>query len=196
MKVKEAFAIAGIGFGFLLVFHILWKEEFRHYIPQRPQQEIALNAAISEDFLNTNDKPFFLHYFSNDCRSARVNIQHIGKIMEDYKEDFNFYIINLSESTHEAFKRKHKLPDYVKVIDDPKKEIADRHQVASTPFASIVNQEGKMIFRGNYSNENGLCGPSDIKWSAPSVALKFIAQNNTPPALPSNHFRFSGCATN
>lgn len=116
--------------------------------------------------------------------------------MEDYKDEFDFYVINVNGTRNKEFSRKHQLPDYVKIINDTDQKIALNHQVASTPFVSILDRERNLIFRGNYTNKNGFCGPLDIKNSAPSLALAFISKHDFPPIFPNNQLVTFGCAIN
>lgn len=196
MRPQQIFSIVFICTGFLSVIYLLWTEELRFYIPVKSAQKIDKEAFRNSSFLISGQKPAYLHYFDSHCKQSRINIQHIGQIMDDYEDEFDFYVININGEIGEEFLRKHKLPDYVSIVDDTNQEIALNHQIASTPFVSIIDRKGNLIFRGNYTNENGFCGSSDIKNSAPSMALSFIAKHDIPPISLGNQLETFGCTIN
>ena len=196
MRAREVFSIVIICTGFLSVIYLLWTEEFRYYVPIKTTQKIDKGVFHKGSFPELGQKPAYLHYFDNSCKRSRVNIQHIGQIMEAFKDEFDFYVININGAKNKDFSRKHHLPDYVKIIDDTHQEIVSNHQVASTPFVSILDREGNLVFRGNYTNKNGFCGPLDIKSSAPSLALAFIAKHDLPPIFPNDQLETYGCMIN
>lgn len=192
MKIGEVLALAGIAIGLILALIILWKEEFKHYLA-KDASDLELNKFFEYDFLRIDQKPVFLHYFSQECKSARVNIQHLQRITEAYRNHFDFYVVKIGSLSNEEFSHKYNLPSYIKIISDTESDVASKHKVVATPYALILTKEGQLIFKGNYTNQNGLCGPNDIKWSAPAIAMKFISQSNKPPIFPPRQTRFWGC---
>ncbi|UXX79257.1 hypothetical protein N7E81_18035 [Reichenbachiella carrageenanivorans] len=107
--------------------------------------------------------------------------------MKNYQEDFDFYIID-QDSNHTI-----DLPHYIKTIKDPQGELFNYFRVMSTPHAMLIETDGTVFFSGNYNNKNGLCGPTDIQWSAPAIALKFLYNQSDPPIFPAYQLLPTGC---
>lgn len=181
---------------FALVIRIIWLEEFQHYLPVK-QQEQGLNQSVQLSFASQHaDRPSYIHFFSDDCLNARINMDHISRMTDDFKDDFNFYIINKSTLSAHELKRKYNLPSYYQIIEDEKGVIMRSLNILTVPHSLIVNVDNTLYFSGNYMNQNGLCGPMDIKWSAPAIALKFLSKENNPPLFPSYQRNFRGCQIN
>ena len=180
--------------GFTAVMFILWEQEFRHYLAIQDQSELELNTKLELEFL-PESKPAYLHFFSEDCRQAIINIEHINQIAAQYPEEVSFFIINNSRVEANELKTKYNLHHKLEVIQDPKGTIAQKLNVSSTPYALISSDDQHLFFGGNYNNKNGLCGAGDIIWSSPAVALRALMKNQQPPWFPSYQLDFRGCGT-
>ncbi len=181
-----------IASGFLAVLLIMWEQEFKHYVPVGDHSTLTLNSTLNVDFL-IKDKPSYLHFFSDECRSARVNLNHIKPIISTYQEQVNFYIINSSAISSEQLRKKYGIPDQVQILDDSSGFIAQSLEVKSLPYALIVTKDQELYFGGNYNNKNGLCGADEIIWSSPAVALNFLQEQKNPPLFPDHQLDFIGC---
>ena len=192
MKTSKIIPPVIIVSGFVLVIAIIWEQEFKHYVPTGNRMDLSQKSTLAVDFLST-EKPSYLHFFSEECRNARINLTHIERIIEDYKDQVNFYIINGSSLDSRRLKEKYNLPHYVQVKDDAKGLIARSLQVKTSPYALIATENKSLFFGGNYQGKNGLCGANEITWSSPAVALKFLLEQKQPPLFPSHQLDFIGC---
>jgi len=181
--------------GFISVIAIIWEQEFKHYVPAGDRMDLNYASSLDLDFL-VSGKPSYLHFFSEDCRNARINISHIERIISEYEEEVNFYVINGSSLESQRLRNKYDLPVQVKILDDATGIIAQTLKVKSLPYALITTAEKTLFFGGNYQSKNGLCGANEISWSAPAIALKFLTEQKNPPIFPSHQLDFIGCGIN
>ena len=186
------FLIAG---GFFVVLTILWNQEFKYYLPSGNYSELPLEQELDLDFIESG-KPSFFHFFSKECKSSRVNIDHVNPLFEKYADVANFYIICDSKESAAYLDRIQSISSKVKIIEDGSHKISQSLNVKSLPYALIINTDKTLFFGGNYNNKNGLCGPSDIIWSSPALALKFLSEQKKLPLFPDHQLAFVGCATN
>ena len=181
-----------IVFGFISVIAIIWEQEFKHYVSAGDRMDLDYQSTLDLDFL-ASGKPSYLHFFSEDCRNARINISHIDRIISEYKEEVNFYIINGSSLDSQRLRDKYHLPIHVQILDDAAGIIAQTLRVKSSPYALLTTADKSLFFGGNYQSKNGLCGANEIIWSAPAIALKFLTEQKNPPIFPSHQLDFIGC---
>ncbi len=174
---------------------ILWKEEFSHFVLIN-SNEINLYDTVDTSFAKDKTQTKYFHYFSQDCKDARANMEHLIKIIEEYHDNVDFYIIGLEELNAEAFRKRYELPSNIEIIEDRSALITNKHQIKATPYALITNSSGKLIFKGNYFNTKGLCSPNDIRWSAPALALRSILKNVPLPFFTIQQTSFRGCEIN
>ncbi len=182
--------------GFLSVIYIIWIEEFQYYQTISDSSVLPVNEKLNLDFLEANNSPAYLHFFSEDCRNSRINIHHIDRIIEKNKGNVDFYIINVSNLSSEVLRKKYDVPAFVKIIHDPSAQVAAQLNVVSSPYALVISQDQTLFFGGNYNNKNGLCGANEINRSSPAIALDFLLKNNNPPLFPNHQLSFSGCSIN
>lgn len=181
--------------GFALVITIIWNQEFKHYLPSGDYDDLALNSKLQFDFLEEG-KPSYLHFFSESCKSSRVNIAHIQQVISKHQQEANFYIINKSQLDAKSIRAKYEIPANVQIIDDEIGKISTSLHIQTLPYALITTPENNLVFGGNYNNKNGLCGAADIIWSSPAVALKFVIEQKAPPFFPQHQLAFVGCSIN
>ena len=192
MKISSVIPPLVIITGFVLVLVILWEQEFKYYLASGDHSELAISSELPIDFL-ADERPSYLHFFSESCKNSRVNIQHIKQIFKRYNQEVDFYIVNNSLEGAATIRTKYDIPSEVEIIDDIKGEVGRVLNVKSQPYALIATTENHLYFGGNYNNKNGLCGAGDIIWSSPAVALKFLVEQKQPPLFPTYQLSFLGC---
>ncbi len=178
------------------VLHFYWVNEFEHYIPVQESSMIAQvgsNISLEASLLQIGSKPAFIHFFDNECILSKTNIEHLNLFLPDFQRSFEMYLIVAGDVTVQDLKRKYDLPTYIKVINDPTRQLFDELGVKATPQAMIIETDQKVLFRGNYSNGNGLCAPSNIKYSAPAIALLKRSRDKPLPFFPTYQTQQWGC---
>ncbi len=192
MKYRAVIPMLLIIIGFISAIAILWDQEFKNYVPVGDNSDLAVNSKMNLDFLEEG-KPSYLHFFSEECTNARVNINHINRIVSKYGSSVNFYIVNSSSIDAIMLRNKYNIPQWVQIVNDEGAKLTKSLHVKSLPYALIANSEQRLFFGGNYNNQNGLCGSGEIIWSSPAVALKFLINQQQPPIFPSYQLNFVGC---
>ncbi|WP_462249267.1 hypothetical protein [Ekhidna sp.] len=192
MKYRAVIPILLIIIGFISAIAILWDQEFKNYVPVGDNSDLAVNSKMDLDFLKEG-RPSYLHFFSEECTNARVNINHINRIITKYGSHVNFYIVNSSSIDAVSLRNKYDIPSSVQIVNDATATLTKSLHVKSLPYALIANSEQRLFFGGNYNNQNGLCGSGEIIWSSPAVALKFLINQQQPPIFPSYQLNFVGC---
>lgn len=178
--------------GFTAVIGIIWDQEFKNYLVSGDYSELAFNSKLELEFL-PEEKPSYLHFFSEDCRNARININHIHRIIAKYENEVDFFIVNVSDLEASELRDKYEIPTEVKIIQDQEGLVTNTLNVKSLPYALISTSDQRLFFGGNYNGKNGLCGSNEIIWSSPAVALKFLVKHQQPPLFPSHQLSFLGC---
>lgn len=117
----------------------------------------------------TNKKLKLIHFFNPNCPCSRFNLKHLEKIVNKYTSDIEILAYSTDSSTSIDFP--------INIIYDKNGEMAKHYGVYSTPQAVLLNQHGKLIFRGNY-NKSRFCGNSKSEFVVQAIenALK---QKNT-----------------
>lgn len=192
MKLSAVVPVLLIVIGFISVIAIIWDQEFKNYLVIADNKDLPIDTELALDFL-PQDRPSYIHFFSEDCRNARINISHIERIISKYDADVRFFVVNVSALQSEHLRKKYDLPAQVQIVDDPGGKLAGSLHVKSLPYALISRSDRRLFFGGNYNNKNGLCGSSEIIWSSPAVALKFLIKNQPPPLFPDYQLDFVGC---
>lgn len=180
--------------GFSYSLYVVWVEEFQFYLPITQNKAFSSETVFRFDFLNNSpEKPVYLHFYNEKCTNARINIDHIQRFISKYQNDFDFYLIDQSSQPKQKIRQELGLPSFLQIIPDPNGELFDYFNIRSTPHALILQPNGSIYFNGNYNNQNGLCGPTDIQWSAPAIALKFLKNHSNPPIFPTYQLVPKGC---
>lgn len=117
----------------------------------------------------TNKRLKLIHFFNPNCPCSRFNLKHVEKIVSKYASEIEILAYSTDSSTSINFP--------IQIKYDKNARMAKNYGVYSTPQAVLLNQNGKLLFRGNY-NKSRFCGNSKSEFVVQAIenALK---QNNT-----------------
>ncbi len=177
----------------LVALHLLWNQAYRHFLPTDFKSEYSSGDYIPiGEFGITTDRTTYLHFFEMGCLYSRVNLRHITTIMKQYQSTCDFYVVVSGDVSIDDLRDEYAIPNTVRIIDMETKALK-RLGVFTTPHALIVEANDRLYFQGNYTLNNGLCGPTNIESSAPATALRFITQNKPSPFFPAQQLNNWGC---
>ncbi len=195
--IKRILGLVSIGLMLSAVGQIFWDEEFKHYKPRNAESSTLVPGefiTLAPEFIKLKDKPAFIHFYDNDCLFAKTNIDHLGLFTEDRGGDVDYYLILVGASEGiDQLQKKFNVPDHFKVVSDPDLKISTALGVNTTPQAVILDPDSRLYFKGNYTNQTGLCGPLNIGNSAPALALDAREKNLPAPLFPDYQTQEWGC---
>jgi len=177
---------------------LFWYNELQYQLPTpipqnykavNPGELIKLNAK-----LKTNaTKPLFLHFFNPVCPCSRFNIKMFKSLVAQYGQKVNFVIVVISDRPYTAKEIQDKFDLNIPVTFD--QSIALACGVYSTPQVALIDNKGKLYYRGNY-NISRYC--TDEKTNYAQQAINGLLDNNkrlffSKLALTSYGCRLANC---
>lgn len=176
------------------VVWIFWSEDAKYALPtEKPinYKNVPLESFITTEGISRGDQPRYFHFFQPSCPCSRFNLKHYESLYKKYNKDYEFYFVIPPKSDMEWV---NDLVDVeVQIIIDKEKKLANACGVYSTPQAAIINQDGKLYYRGNY-NKGRYCTSKSTNFA--EIALEALKQGRQLPEL--DHFAFTayGCEYN
>lgn len=176
----------------VLTFSIFWEEQARFLAPTPvPESYVPVSVGTQPDLskweVNPENDITLLHFYNPDCPCSRFNRDHLKKLITFYQDRVNFVVVvqNKQDRTElpDAFENAH-------AVYDPEGEIADRCGVYSTPQAILLDEEGKIIYRGNY-NMARYCTSRDTWFT--EMVIKAKLAGKPIPVLPDLAYQAYGC---
>lgn len=156
---------------FICVVTIFWQQQLRYLAPTpmpEGHQEVPLNSLLANKLtgVETKGRMSLLHFFNPDCPCSKFNLQHFESLLSRYEEEVDFYVVvQTDKKNYEADAGLKELNAVI--LQDSDGSIADRCGVFSTPQAVILDEQGHIIYRGNY-NRARYCTSKD-SWFAQQV---------------------------
>ena len=138
-----------------------------NYTPVATGEQINLPAGLVHD-----NQPVFLHFFNPVCPCSRFNFKHFRSLVKNYGEQVNFVMVVMSRNTYTADDIQRTYDITIPVYFDS--TIAVSCGVYSTPQAVIVENSGRLFYRGNY-NSSRYC--TDKKTEYARIALDALLEN-------------------
>jgi peroxiredoxin len=180
----------------LAVSAIFWQQELRfllptpvpaHYDPIAVHEKLQLSQYLESDRL---DRPVFLHFFNPGCACSQFNLDHFQRLIREYRGKADIYLVLQSQHPQdtESFREKYKLD--IPVILDNDEAIARLCGVYSTPQAVILDQQGRLYYRGNY-NKTRYCTLPGSNYA--QIALDSLLARKAPPSLEPAAYVAYGC---
>lgn len=173
-----------------ITFQIFWQEQARFLAPTPvPSAHQIIPVGTQPNLgpwkISAENKLTLLHFYNPDCPCSRFNRDHLEDLMGRYKEDVQFIVVVQDE--------KEALPDafrHAQAVYDADGKIADLCGVYSTPQAIVLDQEGKIVYRGNY-NRARYCSTRDTWFTEMVIKAKLAGQ--PIPVLPDLAYQAYGC---
>jgi hypothetical protein len=181
----------------LAIGGIFWQSAWKYSLPTpipANYHDVTRGAVItlpaSAHGLTTRQKPLFLHFFNPDCPCSRFNMPQFKALVQRYDKQVSFAIVVMSPDKFTAaqLRSKFDLPYAVPVVSDS--AIAAACGVYSTPQAVILDDEGRLFYRGNY-NRSRYC--TDEQTGFARQALDTLLQHQISLTLSPLAFKAYGC---
>jgi hypothetical protein len=181
----------------LAIGGIFWQSAWKYTLPTpipANYHDVTRGAFIdlpaSAHGLTTGQKPLFLHFFNPDCPCSRFNMPQFKALVQRYDKQVSFAIVVMSPDRFTAaqLQSKFDLPYPIPVISDS--AIAAACGVYSTPQAVILDNEGRLFYRGNY-NRSRYCTNEQTGFAR--QALDTLLQHRFSLTLSPLAFKAYGC---
>lgn len=181
--IKIVFVISTFMISLIIISMLFWQQELKYTQPTPVPEDykgIPVNQVIDQNLLpfEKSAKPKHLHFYNPNCPCSKFNLTHFSSLRRAYGSKIDFYIILASDENYEEVVEKfdHQLP----VIIDQDEKIAKACGVYSTPQAVLLDQEGKLYYRGNY-NKARYC--TSISTSYAQIALDALLAGKPAPVF-------------
>ena len=186
--------LGGLTLGVLggIIFYIFWQEQARFLAPTPvPEQYVAVPVGTQPDLgtwqIVPQEQSTLLHFYNPDCPCSRFNRTHLEDLISTYRDSVNFVVVVQHEEGEgdlpDAF-------DHARAVYDPDGKIADLCGVYSTPQAILLDETGKIIYRGNY-NRARYCSTRDTWFT--EMVIKAKLADKPIPVLPAPAYQAYGC---
>lgn len=172
---------------------IFWSQELRYTQPTPIPADytpvpVASDVQLKLPFINDTGKPKHLHFYNPDCPCSRFNFDHFLSLTKKYDGQIDFYIVI---PFAESFERVNRLyGDKLPVLVDSNERLSKALGVYSTPQAVIIDDAGKLYYRGNY-NKSRYC--TDAKTNFAQIALESVLSGKPAPQLGQLSSMSYGC---
>lgn len=139
----------------MIVLTVFWQQQLRFMAPTpvpSGHRQVPLGMKVSHRLpaLGADGRLRLLHFFNPDCPCSRFNLQHFKSLSRRYAGEVAFFVVQQSdEQEAEAAAAFGELD--IKVIEDADGALADICGVYATPQAVILDEAGRIIYRGNYN---------------------------------------------
>jgi hypothetical protein len=106
-----------------------------------------LDAAIGD----RGSAPCVLHFFNPACPCSRFNLDHLRKLVRDYRDDVEFIAILEGQDADALLADFESLNVDIKAVADVDGRVAASLGVYATPQAVVLDGENRIAYRGNYN---------------------------------------------
>ena len=183
MKLK-VFIFSALMILFLsIISWIFWEQEVKYALPTPiplgfKDVEMGQSIDLSTHINTSPDKSLLLHFYSDQCPCSRFNMKEFERLGRKYQEDIDFYVVIQSEEEGAAKKFEEKYELALPTILDVGGAISDLCGIYATPQAVILDNLGKLFFKGNY-NKARFCTRKETRFV--DLALEHLIAGKTLP---------------
>ncbi|MBL4676212.1 MAG: redoxin domain-containing protein [Mucilaginibacter sp.] len=161
----------------VIIGTLFWYNELRYQLPTPlPANYTSVKRGtliqLPDNLKHKNGKPLFLHFFNPDCPCSRFNINQFKALVNQYGKRVDFKIIAVTKYKYTAEDIRKKFDLNIPVIFD--NGISTLCGVYSTPQVALLDEHGKLYYRGNY-NKSRYC--TDERTSYATIALNGVIKN-------------------
>ncbi len=177
MLIRKTIVFSLLALLFTGIAMLFWYNELVYSLPTplpKNYVEIKFGNKISlpNSVQASTSKPLFLHFFNPDCPCSRFNMDHFKSLVNHYGNQVAFAIVVLNNDSYTAKQIQDKFDLQIPVFFDA--SIAKACGVYSTPQAVIVDNNQRLVYRGNY-NRSRYC--TDSKTNYAQQALDSLLNN-------------------
>lgn len=157
---KILFVLVFVFFAFGFVVYKFYQEDFKNSLPTQVPKGYN-KVEIGTPFRSSiNSKITLIHFFNPNCPCSKFNKNHIKKIVDAYEGQVQFRAYSTDKGEIIDFP--------IPVEYDKNGEMAKLYGVYSTPQAVILDQNGVLIYRGNY-NKSRYCSNKDSEFAVLAI---------------------------
>ncbi len=150
--------------GLAVVGAVFWHEDLRYSLPTpKPPELVQVKTGeglpvehwLGATGLSVQGKPVLLHFFNPACPCSRFNLDHVHELRRNFGDRVLFVAVVQAEVEDDELDE---LDDELEDLDLDLPYVVDRHGtiareagVYSTPQAVVVDERGRLVYRGNYN---------------------------------------------
>lgn len=197
---RIAIVLFGTTFCMSIILGVFWAQDWRYALPTprprhlsqpSPGSRIPLSAAVFGDLPLQDGKPFFLHFFSQDCPCSRFNLDHVRTLCRRFGTQVRFLLVLHAKRSPATLQIARDLHLDMETVADADGSLARRLGVYSTPQAVLLDRQGRLYYRGNY-NLGRYCTEPQTEFAR--LALEALLAGRTCPVFPKQATIAYGCA--
>jgi len=177
-----------------LAFGAFWFQEWRYSLPTpRPvalQQTGVGEKVLLPPAIGNSKQPMLLHFFNPDCPCSRFNVDHVRQLIARYGGQVRVVAVLETSDPGEALQAFQHLDLACEAVPDPAGEIAAWAGVYSTPQGVVLDEQGRLYYRGNY-NRGRFCTAAETEFVR--IALDGCLAQLPPPQFPVEATIAVGC---
>lgn len=181
-----------------LVGYAFWVADWQYSLPTpRPDglvqpplgSRLALPAGVTS--LRRENRPLVINFASARCPCTEFNLDHLRRLQKMFGDSVDFMLV-LESSADAAgaqaeFQSMHlSMPVLYDHADDASTALG----VYGTPQAAILDDSGRLYYRGNY-NRSRYCNEESSEYAR--IALNALVEGRSLPALPPDATVTYGC---
>lgn len=174
------------------IAYIFWKEEVRYTLPTpipANYQAVAVGETIPTSELGLPNKALYLHFYNPDCPCSRFNAQHIRQIIRSHGDSISSFVI--VPSAHDIPAARKEFGEAMDFRVDSQGDLSKACGVYSTPQAVVIDEKGKLYYRGNY-NRARYCTAQATNYA--ELALVSLINGSSPPVFDLFATQSYGCS--
>src|SRR5688572_14413568 len=135
-----------------------------HWQPVAAGEKIELPAELARSLSGGGGKPMLLHFFNPGCPCSKFNLDHVRDLVSEFKGRVHLVAVLQGDDSAEVQKKFSSLGLGIPSVFDHSGNFAARCGVYSTPQAAILDESGRLYFRGNY-NTNRYCTARETEFA-------------------------------
>lgn len=173
---------------------LFWHQEMKYVlptpIPANYTARLPAEALVLPSVHNfPANQSLYFHFFNPDCPCSRFNLKHFLSLKKQFEGHVKIYAVIPAYADFEYAKEM--IDDAgVIIIQDKDDSLASTCGVYATPQAVIIDNQGKLFYRGNY-NRTRYCTLKESNYA--EIALTALVKGEKPPVFNAFATQSYGC---
>lgn len=160
---------------------VFWYQDWRYSLPTpRPAslRQPAVGNVIELTQIKSTSQPTLLHFFNPACPCSQFNLDHVRELIAEF--DGKVRVVAVLEATAgmNVLEEFAKLNLNCDAVVDTNGEIARLSGVYSTPQGVVLDDRGRLYYRGNY-NLGRYCVADETEFVR--ISLECCLAHRPPP---------------
>lgn len=174
-----------------------WYQDWQYSLPTpRPDdlEQVSFGTPVDTTSIlgqSYDGRVLVVHVVDPDCPCSRFNRDHLASLVKRFDNRVTFVMLVQGSDDADALARS--FADWsiaARVLPDPGGLRAKKLGVYSTPQAVVIDQDGRLYFRGNY-NAGRYC--VDKRTEFARIAIEALLAGQPLPSLPVEATVSYGC---